>query len=243
MPQCNAKTNEGHQCTKNACEASGDHHLCKRHYNKFVNDKNSITWYVSSSRQATPEPDNADNSSLGTSQLFNAAMQMVPEINATVVTSPAPVNADVWTQIAASLPTPKFSPPDRKQNAPKRRLSPKVLLNLALWMFYRDCCKDPTTNNTIRNNIVRSGLVKGNILATKDKVVEENGNVRVVKIDIIPFQLVKFATDTVWQKVSEAVKQQYFKAVQDDYNKRLKAAEKKSKKSKNDESSSSSDDE
>jgi hypothetical protein len=110
-------------------------------------------------------------------------------------------------------------------------------------MFYRDCCKDPATNNTIRNNIVRCGLEKGQILATKDKMIEENGNIRVVKIDIIPFQLVKYATDTVWQKVPEAVRQQYFKAVQDDYNKRLKAAEKKSKKSKKDDSSSSSDEE
>lgn len=241
MPQCNAQTNKGHQCSKNTCEDSGDHHLCKGHYNKFVDDKNSITWYVSSSRQATPEPDNADNSSLGTSQLFNAAMQMVPEVDANVVTSPAVVDADIWTQIATSLPEPKFSPPNRKQQAPKRRLTPKVLNNLALWMFYRDCCNDATTNNTIRNNIVRSGLVKGNILATKDKVVEENGVVRVVKIDIIPFQLVKFATDTVWQKMSEDVRQKYFKAVQDDYNKRLKAAEKKARKSKTDDGSSEDD--
>lgn len=244
MPKCNAQTNKGTRCTKNACDDSGEHNLCTAHYNKFVDDKDSITWYVSSSRQATPEPDdNADNSSLGTSQLFNAAMQMVPEIDANVVSSPAPVNTDIWTQIATSLPAPKFCPPDRKLQAPKRRLTPKVLLNLALWMFYRDCCKDPTTNNTIRNNIVRSGLVKGQMLATKDKMVEENGTIRIVKIEIIPFQLIKYATDTVWQKMPEAVKQQYFKAVQDDYNKRLKAAEKKTKKSKNDDSSSSSDDE
>jgi len=243
MPKCQAQTNKGTRCAKNACEDSGDHNLCTGHYNKFVDDKDSITWYVSSSRQATPEPDTADNSSLGTSQLFNAAMQMVPEIDANVVTSAAPVTADIWTQIATNLPTPKFSPPDRKQQAPKRRLTPKVLSNLALWMFYRDCCKDPTTNNAIRNNVVRSGLVKGNILATKDKVVEENGVVRIAKIEIIPFQLVKYATDTVWQKVSEEVRQKYFKAVQDDYNKRLKAAEKKSRKSKNDDSSSSSDEE
>lgn len=243
MPQCNALTNKGQQCSKNTCDDSGDHHLCKGHYKKFVEDKNTITWYVSSSHQATPEPDNADNSSMGTSQLFNTAMQMLPEIDANVVTSPAPANADIWTQIATSLPAPKFSPPDRKLQAPKRRLTPKVLLNLTLWMFYRDCCKDPATNNTIRNNIVRSGLEMGKILATKDKMIEENGNIRVVKIDIIPFQLVKYATDTVWQKVPEAVRQQYFQAVQDDYNKRLKAADKKSKKSKNDDSSSYSDDE
>lgn len=243
MPKCNAQTNNGTRCTKNACDDSGDHSLCTAHYKKFVNDKESITWYVSSSRQATPEPDNADNSSLGTSQLFNAAMNMVPEIDVNVVTSPAPVNADIWTQIATNLPAPKFSPPDRKLQAPKRRLTPKVLQNLSLWMFYRDCCKDPATNNTIRNNIVRSGLVKGNILATKDKVVEENGAERLVKIDIIPFQLIKYATDTVWQKVPEAVRQQYFNAVRDDYNKRLKAAEKKSKKSKDDTSSSSDDEE
>lgn len=243
MPKCSAQTNKGTRCAKNACEDSGDHHLCTTHYNKFVDDKDSITWYVSSSRQATPEPDNADNSSLGTSQLFNAAMNMVPEIDANVVTSPALVVADIWTEIATNLPAPKFSPPDRKVQAPKRRLTPKVLSNLALWMFYRDCCKDPAINNTIRNNIVRSGLVKGNILATKDKVVEENGVERLVKIDIIPFQLIKYATDTVWQKVPEAVRQQYFKAVRDDYNKRLKAAEKKSKKSKDDSSSSSDDEE
>lgn len=243
MPKCNAQTNKGTRCAKNACDDSGDHNLCTVHYNKFVDDKDSITWYVSSSRQATPEPDNADNSSLGTSQLFNAAMNMVPEIDANVVSSPALVVADIWTEIATNLPAPKFSPPDRKVQAPKRRLTPKVLSNLALWMFYRDCCKDPATNNTIRNNIVRSGLVKGNILATKDKMVEENGAGRIVKIEIIPFQLVKYATDTVWQKVPEAVRQQYFKAVRDDYNKRLKAAEKKSKKSKDDSSSSSDDEE
>ncbi len=242
MPKCQAQTNKGTRCAKNACEESGDHSLCTGHYNKFVDDKDSITFYVSSSRQATPEPDNEDNSSLGTSQLFNAAMQMAPEVDANVVSSPAPVNADIWTQIASSLPNPKFSPPDRKMQTPKRRLTPKVLLNLALWMFYRDCCKDPKTNNTIRNNIVRSGLMKGQILATKDKVVEENGAIRIVKIEIIPFQLVKYATDTVWQKVPEAVRQQYFKAVQDDYNKRLKADDKKSKKNKKDDSSSSSSD-
>jgi hypothetical protein len=239
MPKCQAQTNKGTRCSKNACDESGDHSLCTAHYNKFVDDKDCITWYVSTSRQATPELSisNADNSSLGTSQLFNAAMQIIPEVDANVVTSPAVVDADIWTQIATSLPEPKFSPPNRKQQAPKRRLTPKVLHNLALWMFYRDCCNDATTNNTIRNNIVRSGLVKGNILATKDKVVEENGVVRVVKIDIIPFQLVKFATDTVWQKMSEDVRQKYFKAVQDDYNKRLK----KAKKSKTDDSSSEDD--
>lgn len=234
MPKCRAQTGKGTRCAKNACEDSGEHGLCTTHYNKFVDDKDSITWYVSSSRASTPAPtDNGvegveDNSSLGTSQLFNTAMQMVPEIDPNVVSSPVlPVMGnDIWTQIASSLPTPKFSKPDRKQQAPKRRLTPKVLLNLALWMFYRDCCKDVKTNNTIRNSIVREGLVKGNILATKDKVVEENGVIRQVKIDIIPFQLVKYATDQVWQKVPEAVRQQYFKAVQDDYNKRLKAANK-----------------
>jgi hypothetical protein len=41
--------------------------------------------------------------------------------------------------------------------------------------------------------------------------------------------------------MSEDVRQQYFKAVQDDYNKRLKAAEKKAKKSKTDDSSSKDD--
>lgn len=239
MPKCSAQTNKGTRCAKNACEDSGDHHLCTAHYNKFVENKDSITWYVSSSRQATPEPDNVDNSSLGTSQLFNTAMNMAPEIDANVVTSPAPVVADIWTQIATNLPAPKFSPPDRKLQTPKRRLTPKVLRNLALWMFYRDCCNDPTTNNTIRNNIVRSGLEKGQMLATKDKVVLENGTMRIVKIEIIPFQLVKYATDTVWQKVSEAVKEQYFKAVRDDYNKRLQ----KSKKSKDDSSGSSDDEE
>lgn len=241
MPtQCRAQKNDGERCTKNACEDSGEHKLCKQHYNKFVDDNDSFKFYVSTSRQATPslvEEDKADNSSLNTSQLFNTAMQMVPENDPTVVTSPN-TNMDIWTQIATSLPTPKFSPPDRKLQAPKRRLTPKVLLNLALWMFYRDCCNDPKTNNTIRNNIVRNGLVKGQILATKDKVVEENGVIRVVKIDIIPFQLVKYATDTVWQKVSEDVRQQYFRAVRDDYNMRLN---KKSKKSKND--SDASDDE
>lgn len=241
MMKCQAQTNKGTRCAKNACDESGDHNLCTTHHNKFLVDKDSITMFVSTSHRASSEHDIADNSSLGTPQLFNAAMQMLPEVDPDVVTSPAPADADIWTQIATSLPSPKFSPPDRKQQAPKRRLTPKVLANLAMWMFYRDCCKDPKTNNTIRNNIVRSGLVKGQILATKDKIVEENGTIRVVKIDIIPFQLVKYATDTVWQKVPEAMRQQYFKAVQDDYNKRLKAAEKKAKKSKTDDSSSDDD--
>jgi hypothetical protein len=225
MPQCKAQTNKGQQCSKNTCEDSGDHRLCKGHYNKFVDDKDNITWYVSSSRQATPELDNADNSSMGTSHLFNAAMQMLPEIDANVVTSPAPANADIWTQIATSLPAPKFSPPDRKLKAPKRRLTPKVLLNQSLWMFYRDCCNDTKTNNAIRNNIVRSGLEKGQILATKDKMVEENGVIRIAKIEIIPFQLVKYATDQVWSKLNDNVKEQYFKAVREDYNKRLNTDE------------------
>jgi hypothetical protein len=249
MSKCQAQTNKGTRCSKNACADSGDHSLCTAHYNKFVADKDSITWFVTTSQRASSEPDTVDNSSLGTSKLFDVAMQMLPDIpelpelpeDPDVVSSPLPADADIWTQIATSLPSPKFSPPDRKQQAPKRRLTPKVLANLAMWMFYRDCCKDPKTNNTIRNNIVRSGLVKGQILATKDKIVEENGTIRVVKIDIIPFQLVKYATDTVWQKVPEAMRQQYFKAVQDDYNKRLKAAEKKAKKSKTDDSSSEDD--
>lgn len=131
------------------------------------------------------------------------------------------ISNDVWSSIAMNFTTPKFSPPNRKQKTPKKRLTPKLLLNLSLWMFYRDCCKTPNINNVIRNQIIREGLVKGALLATKDKVVDDNGVSKIVKVEIIPYQLVKYATDQVWQRLAGSMREKYFKAVRDDYGKRM----------------------
>jgi hypothetical protein len=143
--------------------------------------------------------------------MHDSAMNVVNTKNA---------SSDIWGSIAMNFTVPKFSLPNKKQHAPKKRLTPKLLLNLSLWMFYRDCCKTPNINNVIRNQIIREGLVKGALLATKDKVVEENGSAKLVKIEIIPYQLVKYATDQVWQKLPEAMREKYFKAVREDYQRR-----------------------
>lgn len=249
MPsKCAAQTGEGKRCTKSACEGS-EHGFCTMHDKMFLNTPERVKFYVSKSpttsaqREVASDDDNPmrpsvsnnsnivvarnpddDVTSWNTNKLFNAAMGLAPEVDDAINTNITVSNgSDIWSSIAVNFNSPKFSPPDRKQKAPKRRLTPKTLVNLALWMFYRDCCKTPNINNVIRNQIIREGLAKGALLATKEKVVEENGVKTVVKAEIIPYQLVKFATDQVWQKLPEAMRQRYFQAVREDYNNRQEA--------------------
>jgi hypothetical protein len=150
-------------------------------------------------------------------------MNLFPEIDDDVEQMVNNSASDIWTSIAINFNNPTFSLPNKKQSTPKKRLTPKLLLNLSLWMFYRDCCKKQNMNNVIKNQIIREGLVKGSLLATKDKLVEENGVAKMVKVEIIPYQLVKYATDQVWQKLPEAMRQRYFQAVRDDYARRMNA--------------------
>jgi hypothetical protein len=169
------------------------------------------------------DPDD-DETSWNTNELYNTAMNLFPELDDDVMQIVNTTNTngnDIWGSIAANFNNPMFSLPNKKQKTPKKRLTPKLLLNLSLWMFYRDCCKKTNINNVIRNQIIREGLVKGALLATKDKVVEENGVAKTVKVEIIPYQLVKYATDQVWQKLPEEMRQKYFQAVKDDYARRL----------------------
>ena len=249
MPKCAAQTVKGTRCHKGACEGS-ENGLCTMHDKMFLNNPESVNFYVSKTpttsiqreaesddeREKSPSVSNNTNkvaarnpdddvTSWNTNELFNVAMGLEPEIDDAINTQINAVTSnnsgnDIWSSIAVNFNTPKFSPPDRKLKAPKRRLTPKTLLNLALWMFYRDCCKTPNINNVIRNQIIREGLVKGALLATKDKVVEENGVAKTTKVEIIPYQLVKYATDQVWQRLPEAMREKYFKAVRDDYQRR-----------------------
>lgn len=175
-------------------------------------------------KRTTGRAPDDDETSWNTNELFDTALNIVPEIDDDVMQYVVPnvqnASNDIWGSIAMNFTTPKFSPPSKKPCAPKKRLTPKLLLNLSLWMFYRDCCKTPNINNVIKNQIIREGLVKGALLATKDKVVEENGVAKTVKVEIIPYQLVKYATDQVWQKLPEAMREKYFKAVREDYQRR-----------------------
>lgn len=238
--RCCAQTAKGTRCQHDACEDSKNG-LCKMHYKKYLEDANKIMFYVSkgntptssetssgntNSRDEEPEVEKVskqtckahdDETSWNTNELFDTAMNLVPEIDDDVLQSVPNISNDMWGSIAMTFKSPKFSAPNKKQAAPKKRLTPKLLLNLSLWMFYRDCCKTPNINNVIRNQIVREGLVKGALLATKDKVVEE----QVMKVEIIPYQLVKYATDQVWQKLPGEMRERYFQAVRDDYNRRL----------------------
>lgn len=252
MAQCRAKTVQGHRCQLGVCDAS-ECGLCATHHKKYVKDPASVMFHDDSDDEAQPSVGvhetkttkgakgspkarnvgardaDDDETSWNTNDLYNTAMNLFPEIDDNVMqmvntTNHATTNtSDVWGSIAMNFANPTFSPPNKKQKAPKKRLTPKLLLNLSLWMFYRDCCKKQDINNVIRNQIIREGLVKGALLATKDKVVEDNGVAKTIKVEIIPYQLVKYATDQVWQKLPEAMKQKYFQAVRDDYARRVVA--------------------
>ena len=171
------------------------------------------------------EAKKANEMSTDTDEMFNQAIRLLPDIDDNVATMATQanitnVNDDVWSEIASSFTEPKFTLPSKKQKTPKKSLTAKLLLNLSLWMFYRDCCETPRVNHLIKIKIVREGLVKGALLATKDKIVEDNGEVKVVKEDIIPYQLVKYATDQVWRNLPEVTRQRYLKAVRNNYQQR-----------------------
>ena len=244
MAQCCAKTAKGTRCQLGACEAS-DCGLCATHHKKHEKDPKSVVFFeidsdvdteptesfkgkgkMTNKPKGSPKamarnPDD-DETSWNTNELYDTAMNLLPDIDDDVmqIVNTNTNSSDVWGSIAANFTNPTFTLPNKKQKAPKKRLTPKLLLNLSLWMFYRDCCKKQNINNVIRNQIIREGLVKGALLATKDKIVEENGVAKTVKVEIIPYQLVKYATDQVWQKLPEAMKQKYLQAVRDDYTRR-----------------------
>lgn len=244
MAQCCAKTVKGNRCQLGVCDASV-HGLCSMHHKKHEKDPRTVMFYETDDNGRQPSVSELDETKKGakkmggtrdadddetswnTNDLYNTALNLLPEIdddmtqmvNATHATSSS--STDIWGSIAMNFANPMFSFPNKKQKAPKKRLTPKLLLNLSLWMFYRDCCKKPDIANVIRNQIIREGLVKGALLATKDKVVDDNGVTKTVKVEIIPYQLVKYATDQVWQKLPEAMRQNYFQAVRDDYVRRV----------------------
>ena len=248
MVQCKATTTKGTRCKHNASDETMCG-LCAMHDKKYMDDPNSVVFYEESSPNNTDdesdekvakaakrpkakpqkmtttaptpsketkaskarEPDD-DEMSWNTNDLYNTAMTLAPEVDDGITIQLTQNTSDIWVSIAKNFTKPLYSPPNRKQGVPKKRLTPKLLLNLSLWMFYRDCCNTPNINNVIRNQIIREGLARGALLATKDKVVEENG--------VIPYQLVKYATDQVWQKLSEEMRQKYFNVVRNDYDKR-----------------------
>lgn len=188
--------------------------------------KNKVSPKAKAKTTAIARDADDDETSWNTNDLYNTAMNLFPEIDDDVMqvvnTTNATTNSnDIWGSIAVNFSNPMYSLPNKKQKMPKKRLTPKLLLNLSLWMFYRDCCKKQDINNVIRNQIIREGLVKGALLATKDKVVDDNGVSKTVKVEIIPYQLVKYATDQVWQKLPEAMREKYFQAVRDDYARRI----------------------
>jgi hypothetical protein len=243
MSQCCAKTAKGARCQLGVCVAS-ECGLCAMHHKKHEKAPETIVFYDAADKETQPSASDEnkakkgakktggardaddDETSWNTNDLYNTALNLFPEIDDDVMQMVNPTNAtssstDIWGSIAVNFANPAFSVPNKKQKAPKKRLTPKLLLNLSLWMFYRDCCKKPDINNVIRNQIIRDGLVKGALLATKDKVVEDNGVAKTVKVEIIPYQLVKYATDQVWQKLPEAMRQKYFQAVRDDYTRRV----------------------
>ncbi len=245
MAQCRAKTlKTGARCQLGVCDAS-ECGLCATHHRKYVKDPTSVVFFEDGSdvepseskggnatnatkvakKKGARDPDD-DETSWNTNELYNTAMNLFPELDddvMQVVNTTSTNGNDIWGSIASNFTNPMFSLPNKKQKTPKKRLTPKLLLNLSLWMFYRDCCKKTNINNVIRNQIIRDGLVKGALLATKDKVVEENGLAKTVKVEIIPYQLVKYATDQVWQKLPEEMRQKYFQAVKDDYARRQDA--------------------
>lgn len=231
MSRCCAKTTKGTRCQLGVCDES-ECGLCSMHHKKYENDPDSVAFFPTKTQSKSTDsgigsgnrgrdPDD-DETSWNTNELYDTALNLVPEVDVcdVMMTNVATSSNDVWGSIAANFNSPIFTLPNKKQKTPKKRLTPKLLLNLSLWMFYRDCCKTTNINNVIKNQIIREGLVKGSMLATKDKVVEENGVSKVIKTEIIPYQLVKHATDQVWQKLPEAMRQRYFQAVRDDYSRR-----------------------
>jgi hypothetical protein len=243
MAQCCAKTVKGARCQLGVCDAS-ECGLCATHHKKYGKDTKSVVFYETDdasagasagasdgdkTKKGSPKARTVgardaddDETSWNTNELYNTAINLFPEIDDDVMQVVNPTRAtDIWGSIAMNFANPMFSVPNKKLKTPKKRLTPKLLLNLSLWMFYRDCCKKQDINNVIRNQIVREGLVKGALLATKDKVVEDNGVAKTVKVEIIPYQLVKYATDQVWQKLPEEMRHKYFQAVREDYARRL----------------------
>jgi len=81
-----------------------------------------------------------------------------------------------------------------------RKMTEKSALVSAKWIFYQDSKTDESIITSVRN-----GLVQGNMLVKKTKVV----NGETIEVDNIPWQLIKIATDLMFASSSNDVKEKY----------------------------------
>jgi hypothetical protein len=81
-----------------------------------------------------------------------------------------------------------------------RKMTEKSALVSAKWMFYQEFKDDKNIINSIRN-----GLVQGNMLVKKTKVIDG----QTIEVDNIPYQPVKIATDLKFNSVSDDIREKY----------------------------------
>lgn len=137
-----------------------------------------------------------------TSEVMNALLAKINLLEAELKKATALNRKPVAT---ASKPTPtpttvKSAPSSSENVKKKRNMTPAGALQKARWIYYQEHKSDHDVLG-----IVRGGLLKGEILARKVAIV--NGTV--VEKEVIPYTLVKIATDSKFDKLSQEEKEAY----------------------------------
>ena len=211
MPKCVATTATGKSCNSNAmlgCDLCSSHKRQQERQASMSHENEHSTRSESEARTWLSEVEEVEENMMAT---INIEKPQPPSPVSQGSMSTHTTNSSVTTQ-SFNLLIERLESIERKlqnvgnastkqSSASKvRKMTEKSALVSAKWIFYQDSKTDESIITSVRN-----GLVQGNMLVKKTKVV----NGETIEVDNIPWQLIKIATDLMFASSSNDVKEKY----------------------------------
>lgn len=196
-------TNKGKPCR---IKVSNEGDKCPHHYvedvvedehNHHSDDENNSAHSASRSRTTRSHTENISNVSNVSSEVLSGLIDKITKLEADLQKAKAAPRPTVVSRPqVAKASSSKVVPTGTK----KRNMTPAGANRSARWIFYNEHKTDADILAS-----VRGGLIKGNMLVKKATVISGV----VVEKEVIPYTLVKVATDMKFDKLTAEEQESY----------------------------------
>jgi hypothetical protein len=211
MVKCNATCANGKPCNANAMM---DCELCSSHYRQKLRNQveksNDTTSAQETSKVVNNDiPEKTTSISTISSDSESVSMSHTPTASRSQSDTESTLNAVsarignleniVEKLIDIKKPTTKKVSSSEPKAKNVRNMTDKGALVSAKWIYYQEHKTDPNLD------FIQDRLSQVQLLAKKSKIVDN----KIVEVSVIPWQLVKIATDMMWESESANVKETY----------------------------------
>lgn len=192
--RCGEMTSRGVKC-KQIVENAGD--KCRFHINKVssqVENQHSHSDSEVSNGSSRSASQSQVSQSEATNEMLSGLLEKISLLEAELKRATACNNATLASSRHPVAKAAATATNDKTTGKKKRAMTPAGAMVKARWIFYNEHKTDVDILEA-----VRGGLIKGSMLVKKTQVV----NGVTIEKEIIPYTLVKIATDMKFEKLSQ----------------------------------------